>query len=92
MLKAGDDTETILRGYSWLELEDIHACLLFGQLMERDQDLVRDREWADDVEPDIAVYEMAERDKLYPEWTEFVEPNYDAEEDMRMIAAPAGSG
>lgn len=28
MLAAGDNPETILEGYPWLELEDIQACLL----------------------------------------------------------------
>jgi uncharacterized protein (DUF433 family) len=31
MLAAGDTPETILRGYDWLEPEDIQACLLYGQ-------------------------------------------------------------
>jgi uncharacterized protein (DUF433 family) len=26
MLSAGDNPETILKGYSWLEMEDIQAC------------------------------------------------------------------
>jgi uncharacterized protein (DUF433 family) len=30
MLAAGDDTETILVGYPWLELEDIQACLVYA--------------------------------------------------------------
>lgn len=29
MLAAGDDSETILAGYYWLELEDIQACLAY---------------------------------------------------------------
>jgi len=28
MLAAGDSPETILEGYSWLEREDIQACLM----------------------------------------------------------------
>ena len=28
MLAAGDTPETILKGYAWLEPEDIRACLL----------------------------------------------------------------
>lgn len=28
MLAAGDTPETILEGYSWLEREDIQACLM----------------------------------------------------------------
>lgn len=27
MLAAGDDVETLLEGYSWLEREDVQACL-----------------------------------------------------------------
>ena len=34
MLAAGDDEETVLRGYPWLEPEDVQACLLFGELMQ----------------------------------------------------------
>jgi uncharacterized protein (DUF433 family) len=30
MLAAGDSNETILRGYSWLEPEDIQACLAYA--------------------------------------------------------------
>lgn len=30
MLAAGDTPEIILKGYDWLELEDIHACLLYA--------------------------------------------------------------
>jgi len=28
MLAAGDTAETILQGYSWLEKEDVQACLV----------------------------------------------------------------
>jgi uncharacterized protein (DUF433 family) len=31
MLAAGDSAATILRGYPWLEPEDIRACLLFAR-------------------------------------------------------------
>ena len=31
MLAAGDTPETILRGYAWLEPEDIRACLLYAR-------------------------------------------------------------
>jgi len=31
MLAAGDSPETILRGYPWLEREDIQACLIYAQ-------------------------------------------------------------
>ncbi|TVQ32448.1 MAG: DUF433 domain-containing protein [Wenzhouxiangella sp.] len=30
MLAAGDDFETLLQGYSWLEREDILACLAYA--------------------------------------------------------------
>jgi len=30
MLAAGDTPETILEGYSWLEREDIQACLIYA--------------------------------------------------------------
>jgi uncharacterized protein (DUF433 family) len=30
MLAAGDTPETILRGYSWLEPDDIRACLVYA--------------------------------------------------------------
>jgi len=31
MLAAGDDFDTILAGYSWLEREDIQACLVYAR-------------------------------------------------------------
>ncbi len=31
MLAAGDTPETILLGYSWLEKEDIQACLVYAR-------------------------------------------------------------
>ena len=31
MLAAGDSIETILEGYSWLEKEDILACIAYAQ-------------------------------------------------------------
>lgn len=30
MLAAGDDFDTILQGYPWLEREDIQACLVYA--------------------------------------------------------------
>ena len=30
MLAAGDSSETILEGYSWLEPEDVQACLVYA--------------------------------------------------------------
>lgn len=31
MLAAGDPATTILESYPWLELDDIHACLLYAR-------------------------------------------------------------
>ncbi len=31
MLAAGDDAETILAGYPWLQPEDIQACLVYAR-------------------------------------------------------------
>ncbi len=31
MLAAGDNMETILEGYPWLEKEDIQACLVYAR-------------------------------------------------------------
>lgn len=31
MLAAGDTPETILKGYSWLEPDDIRACLVYAR-------------------------------------------------------------
>ena len=31
MLAAGDSPETVLAAYSWLEAEDIQACLLYAR-------------------------------------------------------------
>jgi len=31
MLAAGDTPEIILQGYPWLEMEDIHACLVYAR-------------------------------------------------------------
>jgi uncharacterized protein (DUF433 family) len=33
MLAAGDDIETILEGYAWLEREDVLACLEYARCM-----------------------------------------------------------
>lgn len=30
MLAAGDSPETVLDGYPWLEMEDIHACIAYA--------------------------------------------------------------
>jgi uncharacterized protein (DUF433 family) len=31
MLAAGDSQESILKGYAWLEAEDIQACLVYAR-------------------------------------------------------------
>ena len=33
MLAAGDAPETILKGYPWMEMEDIQACLVYARRM-----------------------------------------------------------
>ena len=38
MLAAGDSPEVILSGYSWLEAEDIRACLLYAGSAKSDAD------------------------------------------------------
>ena len=35
MLAAGDSAEQILSGYSWLEPEDIQACLVYASRLAR---------------------------------------------------------
>lgn len=35
MLAAGDNPETILSGYPWLEPADIQACLVYASLLAR---------------------------------------------------------
>jgi uncharacterized protein (DUF433 family) len=47
MLAAGDTPETILEGYDRLELEDIHACLVYARRVvasERSEPLVIERD------------------------------------------------
>ena len=34
MLAAGDDAQTILEGYPWLEPEDVQACLLYARRVD----------------------------------------------------------
>ena len=86
MLKAGDDEETILQGYSWLDRDDVRACVLYDQMMEHDEDWTGDRAWSREVEQDVVeCQQMSARYEPYPEWTEFVEPAYDSEEDMRTM-------
>ena len=89
MLAAGDEEETILNGYRWLEPDDIRACLIFAQLMDREEDWERDREWGQEVEPDEneIVFGADASEEPYQEWREFAEPDYDAEEEMRTMAS-----
>ncbi|HLQ27559.1 MAG TPA: DUF433 domain-containing protein [Acidiferrobacterales bacterium] len=45
MLAAGDTPQTVLEGYSWLEPEDIQACLLYARRLvghERIEPLILD--------------------------------------------------
>lgn len=35
MLAAGDDTATLLKGYPWLEAEDVQACLAYASMLAR---------------------------------------------------------
>lgn len=86
MLAAGDDEETILAGYSWLEPEDIRACLVVGERIGHIEDFEYNREWRRDVEEayeapeDLHVTrETGSEEEL--EWAEDVEPDYDSEED-----------
>lgn len=40
MLAAGDNIETLLSGYPWLEKEDIQACLLYAAKMIRNETIL----------------------------------------------------
>jgi uncharacterized protein (DUF433 family) len=46
MLSAGDTPEGLVRAYDWLELDDIHACLLYGARLAGNEFF--------DVEPAVA--------------------------------------
>jgi len=35
MLAAGDDIDTIVAGYEWMEREDVRACVRFAESAER---------------------------------------------------------
>ena len=35
MLAAGDDPETVVRGYDWLEPEDVRACFVYAARLVR---------------------------------------------------------
>ena len=59
MLAAGDDVETILSGYPWLEPEDIRACVVFGERFGYVQESADASEWRQDVEPDYDAEEDA---------------------------------
>ena len=52
MLAVGDDVDTILSGYPWLEREDIRACMVFGERIRSIEEFVHASEWRQDVEPD----------------------------------------
>ena len=48
MLAAGDTPETILEGYTWLEPEDIQACLVYAYKLvshERVEPLLIESSW-----------------------------------------------
>jgi uncharacterized protein (DUF433 family) len=40
MLASGDSAELILQGYSWLEKEDIQACMLFAAKVVRSESVM----------------------------------------------------
>lgn len=89
MLAAGDDPLTVLSGYPWLDLEDIHACLRFKEWMERmEGEWLRSQELDMDIVEDDA--ERAGGQEVSREWTVSVEPNYDSEEEKLTVAALAG--
>ncbi|HEV7922408.1 MAG TPA: DUF433 domain-containing protein [Thermoanaerobaculia bacterium] len=46
MLSAGDTPEGLVEAYDWLELDDIHACLLYGARLAGNEFF--------DVEPAVA--------------------------------------
>lgn len=82
LLAAGDDEETILAGYAWLEPDDIRACLAFGERMGHSQDFQEDREWRDAVDVfdvDSTALRATHEPECEQEWVEAVEPNYDSE-------------
>ena len=92
MLAAGDDPETILSGYPWLDPEDIQACLEYQQWLDRvEGDWIEDQEWEADVEEgDLGGADRGEADDTDSEWTASVEPDYDSEEEKLTVAASAG--
>ena len=57
MLAAGDDVDTILAGYAWLEREDVLACLEYARRM-----VAHERTW-----PLRLVTPMAENDDSRPD-------------------------
>ena len=90
MLAAGDDPDTILRGYPWLEPEDIGACIRYQQWLDRIEG-AQGETWEEDVEEgDLASTEREAGRADDSEWTASVEPDYDSEEDKLTIAASAG--
>lgn len=87
MLAAGDDVETILCGYPWLEPDDIRACMVFGEHLVHFQELAAAKEWRQDVESlDLFVGDTT----VYWEWVQDAEPDYDSEEDTRSAKRPIG--
>lgn len=90
MLAAGDDAETILSGYPWLEPEDIRACIVFGEKINHVQESVHAREWQQDVEQqdverqDVGLLDSSVDDAIvHEEWIQDAEPDYDSEEEAR---------
>ena len=64
MLAAGDDHQTILQGYPWLEPEDILACLAYARCVvgrERVDPLLVS---GDGVEPEAGAIATAEPGRL----------------------------
>ena len=90
MLAAGDRPETILSGYPWLDLEDIHACVRYQQWFDRvEGDWVESQEWEVEVE-EGDLGRADETGDVDSEWAGSVEPDYDSEEEKLTVAASAG--
>ena len=96
MLAAGDDAETILSGYPWLEPEDILACMVFEEKIGYLQESAHALEWRQDVESldssvsDTTVYREKRVQDAEPDWIQDVEPDYDSEEETRTAARSGG--
>src|SRR5260370_12216027 len=50
MLSAGDSIETILSGYSWLEREDVLACLVYARTSSRSSHEYRSEEHTSELQ------------------------------------------